>query len=134
MYIPEINRSPGRAQDVAFMKANSFAILLTQTIGEISATHLPLLIDERGDKLVITGHIARANPQSAFSGEAMVIFHGPHAYISPDWYGMAPNVPTWNYVAIHAYGRLSLIDVERVGGIVDRLTNLHEAASPQPWT
>jgi transcriptional regulator len=135
MYIPESNRSPGQAQNIDFMKANGFAILATHDGCEMTATHLPLLVDQRGEALVLTGHVARANPQSKFSGDAMAIFHGPHAYVSPTWYGAGVHVPTWNYVAIHAYGRMTLIEDEaRVAAIITRLTNVYESSRPQPWT
>jgi transcriptional regulator len=135
MYIPEPNRSPGQSRDIDFMRAHGFAILITVGGTEPIATHLPLLIDEREGRVVLTGHLARANPQSSFSGEALAIFHGPHAYVSPEWYGAGVHVPTWNYVAIHAYGRMKLLDdAARVSEIIDRLTGVYEGSFEKPWT
>lgn len=98
-----------------FMRAQSFALLVTTIDGSPFATHIPLLLKEAGPgQAKLLGHLARGNPQSqAFDGktEAMAVFWGPHAYISPNWYETEKTkVPTWNYVTVHAYGKPTLID------------------------
>ena len=106
MYSPPYNQVEDRAERLAFMRSNSFSLLVTGAGGELAASHLPCLVEERGEKLALVMHMARANPQwqSFFDDEALVVFSGPHAYVSPRWYERAPAVPTWNYAAVHAYG------------------------------
>lgn len=106
MYSPPYNQVEDRAEVIAFMRANSFCLLVTGTGGELGASHLPCLVEQRGEKLALVMHMARANPQwqSFFDDQALVVFSGPHAYVSPRWYERAPAVPTWNYAAVHAYG------------------------------
>lgn len=105
MYSPPYNRVEDRAEVLAFMRANNFPALVTAT-GALRASHLPVVVEEREGGIVIDMHMARANAQwRDFSGqEVLVIFAGPHAYISPRWYEEAERVPTWNYAAVHAYG------------------------------
>jgi transcriptional regulator len=106
MYIPNANRMDDRAEMVAFMRANSFATLVSLLDGVPVATHLPLIVRAEGEQITLTGHLARANPQ--WNGFAVVpslaIFTGPHAYVSPSLYEAHESVPTWNYIAVHAYG------------------------------
>ena len=107
MYNPKINQENDLTTQQDFMMAHNFAILVTQQDGQLNATHLPLVLDrERGDSGTLIGHMARANKQWQTFGdnEVMVIFNGPHAYISPTWYEEHPSVPTWNYATVHAYG------------------------------
>ena len=107
MYTPPHNRQDDPEQIFAFMRAFPFATLVTSGTSGISATHLPLVVSRDGDTMHITGHLARANAQAAdlvAGTEALAIFAAPHAYISPDHYEPGPWVPTWNYVAVHAYG------------------------------
>jgi transcriptional regulator len=106
VYSPAYNRVEDRTELVAFMRANSFAVLVTGTGGALHASHLPIRLLESGDKLVLDMHMAKNNPQwkEFFDDEVMVVFAGPHAYVSPRWYAEQERVPTWNYAAIHAYG------------------------------
>ena len=106
MYSPPYNRNQDRAEVVAFMRANSFAVLVTGTGGTLHASHLPVRILEEQDKIVLDMHMAKNNPQwkEFFDDEVMVVFAGPHAYVSPRWYEEQERVPTWNYAAVHAYG------------------------------
>jgi transcriptional regulator len=120
------------------IRQESFATLVT--VGEAGApfaTHLPVLVDEsRGPRGTLLAHVARPNPQwRHFDGrQVLVIFQGPHAYVSPSWYGVQPSVPTWNYVAVHAYGVPSLIEDEgRVRALLARLTDTYESGQPVPW-
>jgi transcriptional regulator len=138
VYIPkafEENR-----QDVlhAFIQQYSFGIVVSQGTEGIIATHLPLLLEpEWGPLGTLSGHVARANPhwRSMESGEELLaIFQGPHAYISPSWYEARLSVPTWNYVAVHAYGRPRLIeDATSLRGLLERLVVTHEASFDRPW-
>ena len=138
MYIPEFNRQEDRAAILAFMKANPFAILVSNVDGVPFATHLPLLIDEAGDEIVIQGHMAKANAhwKSMKEGEeSLVIFHGPHAYISPTLYEMRESVPTWNYAAIHVYGEPTLFtDEEGLKATLHRMINTFESSYMAQWT
>lgn len=95
---------------LAFMRSHAFAVMVTG--GELMGTHLPFNIDVVGDKTILTSHMALANPQAkAIDGrQVLVIFSGPHAYISPSLYTNKVQVPTWNYVAVHAYGTAQLIN------------------------
>jgi len=112
MYSPPYNRNEDHADVLAFMRANSFVTLVTGTGGELHASHLPCVVEEREGKLWLSMHMAKTNPQwqQFFGDEAMVVFAGPHAYVSPRWYEDKPRVPTWNYAAVHAYGVPKVID------------------------
>ncbi len=116
--------------------------LVTLGEGGLEASHVPMLIDpEPAPYGTLIGHIARANPQwrrPTAGVQALAMFLGPDAYISPAWYATKRQtgkvVPTWNYVAIHAYGELRFFeDAERLLRLVTRLTETHEAGRPEPW-
>jgi transcriptional regulator len=106
MYSPPYNQVKERREVVEFMRANNFPLLVTAAGGAPRASHLPVTIHEEGEQIVIDMHMAKANPQwREFSAaEVMVVFSGPHAYITPRWYEEKERVPTWNYTAVHAYG------------------------------
>jgi transcriptional regulator len=106
MYSPPYNRPEERAELLEFMRANSFVLLVTGTGGTLHGSHLPAQVREAGDAIVLDMHMARANAQwrEFFDEEVMVVFFGPHAYITPRWYDEKERVPTWNYAALHAYG------------------------------
>jgi transcriptional regulator len=117
MYSPKFNQVHDRGILLEAMRAYSFATLFGPTSGERSdasvvATHLPLLVKDEGEHGVIEGHFAKANPHwHALAGrETLVVFAGPHSYVSPTLYVEELSVPTWNYIAVHAYGTLSLVD------------------------
>ncbi|HET9178044.1 MAG TPA: FMN-binding negative transcriptional regulator [Terriglobia bacterium] len=113
MYIPEFNRLKDSATALAFMQANPFAIVVSAADGSPFATHIPVLADDAADKIRLRGHVARNNPHWKLleqERETLVIFHGPHAYISPSLYGSRESVPTWNYAAVHAYGRARIFE------------------------
>ncbi len=146
MYVPKAFRLDDRAAIEEIVAACDFGLLVTAVEGRLQATHLPLLL-ERGedgsDRLL--GHVARANPQwrdlaalSASGGEALAVFQGPHAYVSPTWYGPAAegrSVPTWNYLAVHAYGRPRLIESpEAVRALLARLSAHHEGSGSGAWS
>lgn len=138
MYIPEFNRQEDRTATVAFMRANPFAILVSNTDGVPFATHLPLLIDEVGDQIIVQGHMARANAhwKSMNEGEeSLVIFHGPHAYISPSLYEVRDSVPTWNYAAVHVYGQPTLFsDEEGLRVTLHRMIDTFESSYMAQWS
>ena len=106
MYSPSYNRLENRAELLEFMRANSFVLLVTGTGGTLHASHLPATVHDDAGKLRIDMHMARNNPQwkEFFDDEVLVVFSGPHAYVSPRWYEEQERVPTWNYAAVHAYG------------------------------
>lgn len=138
MYVP----APFAVQDARLLReamiAHSFALLVTSHQGQLEATHLPLLIESAPEEpLVLAGHLARDNPQvAALDGvEALAIFSGPHAYISPTWYGPGPSVPTWNYVAVHVQCRAERIrDAAELAELVGRTIDRYEGSRPNPWT
>src|SRR5439155_1271318 len=101
------------------------------------ASQIPFVAERRGGKLYLQGHIARANPQADHpdGSEAVAIFSGPHAYISPGWYEAGPAVPTCNYASVHAYGPTRRIDdAVWLRDLVRRLSERHEAREPAPWS
>lgn len=121
-----------------FIQHHSFATLVSQTDSEPFASHLPLLLDrDAGPHGTLIGHMARANSQwrQADGQRLLAIFHGPHAYISPTWYEAVNVVPTWNYVAVHAYGTFRLeTDRCRMLDIVRKYVDFYEANLPHPWS
>lgn len=136
MYTPPHNREDDRGHILAFMRSHPFAILVTTRDGKISATHLPVLVDERAGEILITAHLARANPQwHEFENariEALVIFQEPHAFISTRHYERALSVPTWNYVAVHAYGAPRILEgLEERLHLVERMVALFEGSLEQ---
>ena len=135
MYIPSAFRADDRAALYELIERHGFGTLVTVLDGAPFATHLPFVLDRgRG---VLLGHVARANPHwRAFDGaaEALVIFQGPHAYVSPSWYATAPAVPTWNYAAVHVYGVPRLLDEAELRDLLDRLVSRYEAGRERPWT
>ena len=106
MYSPSYNRLEDRAELLDFMRANNFVLLMSGTGGTLHASHLPAMVHEKNQQIVLDMHMARANAQwkEFFDDEVMVVFSGPHAYVSPRWYEERERVPTWNYAAVHAYG------------------------------
>lgn len=124
------------------IERSGLATLVTVTSTGLVASHIPMLVDAtRGPYGTLSGHLARANSQwreGTADAEALAIFIGPETYVSPSWYATTQRtgkvVPTWNYVAVHAYGRVVFFDdPDRLRTIVTRLTNRHEAALPKPW-
>src|SRR5205085_248049 len=121
---------------VAHIEQHDFGLLVTNGEGGLIASQIPFLVERRGSDIVLQGHLARPNPQVAAlgQGEALAIFAGPHAYISPSWYEAGPAVPTWNYASVHAYGAArSIRDPAWLRDLVRRLSERHEAREPEPW-
>lgn len=139
MYTPDSFKVEELARLHQMIRRYPFALLLTTNAESIQATHLPFMIDaERGPQGTLLVHMARANPHwRLFDGrrEALVVFTGPHAYISPSWYADQVTVPTWNYVTIHAHGRPMIVaDKVRVRTMLERLVSEHEAYVNPPWS
>ncbi len=122
---------------IAHIERHDFGLLISHGPAGLVASHIPFLVEREDDGLHLVGHLARPNPQVAElsdGGEVLAIFSGPHAYISPGWYASGPAVPTWNYVDVHAYGTLRLIDdVDWLRIVLRRLSDRHEARSAEPW-
>lgn len=139
MYIPGINRLDDLTAIYTFMQANDFAILVSNHEQRPVATHLPLTISRQEDEIKLQGHFAKANPQwqSLADQEALVIFSGPHAYISPTHYDKYESVPTWNYVAVHVYGTVELIRADeqsaRLEAMLTTMINTYEPSYLAQW-
>jgi transcriptional regulator len=141
MYVPAHFAEDRKDVLHAAMRAAGLATLVTLTAGGLIASHVPLLLDpDAGPYGMLVGHLAKANPQATAApiGEALVIYTGPDAYITPSWYATKREhgrvVPTWNYVAIHAYGTLEVFDdAERLHALVSRLTAHKETPRAEPW-
>jgi transcriptional regulator len=142
VYTPPAFRDDDLTSMHATMRAARLSNLVTATSAGLIATPLPFVLDEtEGEHGVLYGHVAKANPQwkAAPIGETMAIFMGPDAYITPSWYATKREtgkvVPTWNYVAVHAYGPVEFFDdPDRLLDAVTRLTNLYERARAAPWS
>ena len=135
MYIPAHFRENDPQELANIIQQNNFGSLISMLEGRPFATHLPFIHEPQNNRLL--GHMARANPHwralEANSTDVLVVFQGPHSYISPTWYAN-PGVPTWNYVAVHLYGRFQLLrDLDEHREIMANLTNQHEAAAAEPW-
>ena len=137
MYIHPINLWQDEPQILAFIRQNAFGTLVAQVDQRPHGTHLPFVLDKNSDgKAVLTGHIARANPQWKSipdQSEVLVMFQGPHAYISSSWYNHE-NVPTWNYLAVHVYGKIRIIEGEELLDHLKTLVNTYEEGRPNRVT
>jgi transcriptional regulator len=136
MYIPAFNKFPNQQEAIGFMQRYSFATIVTADNNVPVATHLPFLIEQRDDKVVLLSHFAKANPQASaiIDKPVLVIFTEPHAYISPANYEKETNVPTWNYLAVHAYGKATLLtDGEETAGLLAKMINTYEVGYQQQW-
>lgn len=141
MYIPPAFQVNDTADIHRAMREARSATLVTATAEGLIGTPLPMILDESdGPFGTLHAHVARANSQWKLppTGEAMAIFSGPEAYVTPSWYASKQEthkvVPTWNYVAVHAYGPVEFFDdADRLLDVVTRLTNLHEQARPDRW-
>lgn len=120
MYVPASFAVLDEKTLASFIERYDFAILTSSSSTGLVASHIPIMFRRSAGTAVLIGHVARANNQwQQFDGnaEALAIFHGPHAYVSPTWYATSPAVPTWNYAAVHVYGKprvrdeLSLIHI-----------------------
>ena len=130
MYSPKLYREEDRRKILEFIRQNEFATLVLFDGEKPVASHLLVEVVEDGERVNIYGHMSRANPLWRLfeaDREALVIFQGPHTYISATWYDHV-NVPTWNYISVHAYGRPSLVtDHDEMYALLSRLVERHEA-------
>ena len=141
MYVPPAFREDDRQILQEVMRQARLSSLVTATEEGLIATPLPLfLVEDEGAQGVLYGHLARANPQwkAPPIGEALAIFMGADAYVTPSWYASKAEhgkvVPTWNYSAVHAYGPIEFFDdAARLLDVVTRLTRLHETPRAEPW-
>jgi len=137
MYLPRHYAVTDRQQLHDFIKGNGFGILFSGNGPEPVASHLPFILDESaGEQGTLLSHMAGANRQwrHADGQQVLTVFQGPHTYVSPTWYQDPETVPTWNYVAVHVYGILKVVqDQERIQNILTRITDYYEASLPQPW-
>lgn len=139
MYVPRAFREDRQQILHALIRQHSFGTLITFGDGGLTASHLPFLLDpSRGSHGTLLGHLARANSQwESFAGpqEALAVFQGPNAYISPRWYEAPLSVPTWNYVAVHAYGPPRLVtDEGTLRRILEASVGTYEASFEEPWS
>jgi len=136
MYIPKINLSTDRDETIAFIQRFSFATIITSKDNLPIATHLPFLVTIKDEKVILTSHFAKANEQWADieDNKVLVIFSEPHAYISPNNYDNALNVPTWNYISVHAYGQGKLItETKRTFELLEATIDNYETSYRQQW-
>jgi transcriptional regulator len=139
MYVPRHFQEQDPERLLTLMKQHAFATLVT--VGEDGApfaTHLPFLVERDAEGAFrLLAHMARPNPQwHAFAAErdVLVLFQGPHGYVSPTWYASAPQVPTWNYATVHAYGRPHVLESpDAVLRVLRDTAALYEAGNPEPW-
>ncbi|EDY21623.1 FMN-binding negative transcriptional regulator [Chthoniobacter flavus Ellin428] len=139
MYIPPAFRIEDKARLASFLREYSFATFITNDDATPFASHLPMLFrPDLGEHGTLIAHLARANPQwrhFAEGREALAIFHGPHAYISPTWYETAPAVPTWNYAVVHAYGIPKIFENrDRIAALLQETISVYESSFAQPWS
>lgn len=135
MYIPHYYKNEDLNEVKDFIKENAFGILINQLNGKPWATHIPMELetDEHGNDFLVS-HIARANPQwKEFESQpdVLCIFNGPHSYISSSWY-KEEEVPTWDYIAVHLYGTVTILSEEEVMESMHRLVNKYESNSKNP--
>jgi transcriptional regulator len=131
MYISKLYCEENRAKILEFIRQNEFATLVTFDGKKPTASHLLMEVVEEGESLFINGHMSRANPQwKTFetNAEVLVIFQGPHTYISPTWYNHV-NVPTWNYQAVHIYGNPRIVTGNEYYAMISRLIEKHESGT-----
>ncbi len=136
MYIPSFNKFEDQQQVINFMQRYSFAIIITVDDGVPVATHLPFVVKQEDEKVILRSHFAKANKQGSALGNsrALVIFSEPHAYISTKNYEKQENVPTWNYITVHAYGECKMLDTtESKQELLKETIQLYEKDYLKQW-
>ena len=135
MFIPAYYRNNDLTEIKSFIRKNSFATLITGGTDTLEASHIPIeLIEQNNEEAFLQGHISRANPQwKSFSEkrDVLVIFQGPHTYVSSSWYNHV-NVPTWNYMAVHVYGKIKIIEGDELYLSLKDLVDRYEKVSEKP--
>jgi transcriptional regulator len=139
MYIPSAFEIKDLSKFGEVISSNSFATIISKDGETLFASHLPFLYKpDHGDKGKLISHMARANRHWQLfheKEEVLVIFNGPHAYISPNWYATEVAVPTWNYVTVHVYGIPKIMQTEaELNSVLDETVEKHESVLPNPWT
>ena len=135
MYIPELYKNENQEEIQNFLHENGFAILVNQTNGKLWATHIPLVLEtnEKG-KQILVGHLSKLNPQGESfktNDDVLAIFSSAHTYISSSWYDHE-NVPTWNYLAVHVYGKVTVSNHEETVNSLKKLVDKYEVISENP--
>jgi transcriptional regulator len=137
MYTPSYYKEADFQKLLAFMQHHPFALLCSSGDGGLMGTHLPFIVEEKEQRLCITSHMAKPNPQGKEleSGtELMLVFQGPHGYVSPSNYELKQNVPTWNYIAVHAYGKAKMITSPEDSVVVlEKMIGTFEPAFRNQW-
>jgi transcriptional regulator len=137
MYIPSYFKETDFPTLLSFMQQNSFCTLCTAGEGGPIATHLPFVVEERGSRVFLTSHMAKPNEQGKAleaGAHLLIIFQGPHAYVSPSNYELKQNVPTWNYIAVHAYGTAKMISSpNEVIAVLEKTIGTYEEAFMSQW-
>ena len=137
MYIPKYFEFEDEAEKIAFMKQYSFATIVTTKAGIPIATQLPFLVTESAGSVVLSAHFALANEQAGYIEEStsLVIFSEPHAYISPAHYERVESVPTWDYIAVHAYGKAKIVaDEDAKLKALEQMILFYEPGYLQQWS
>jgi transcriptional regulator len=137
MYLPRLFAVEDVPKLHGFIEQFNFASLVTHNEGKLIASHIPFVLDrDAGSSGRLRGHVAVRNPQLAHlkaGSEVLVMFQGPHAYISPSWYVSQETVPTWNYTAVHAYGRSRMLDRAGLIILLKDLVHQNERLLEPPW-
>lgn len=134
MYIPALYKNDNQDDIQNFIHQNGFGVLVNQTDGKLWATHIPLLLEEKEGKQILVGHVSSENPQAESfktNDDVLAIFSGAHTYISSSWYDHE-NVPTWNYLAVHVYGKLKIHSLDESIEALKRLVDKYETKSENP--
>ena len=133
MFSPKYFQMKDKEEVIRFMEEHSFVTIVTVKSGQPIATHIPVQLQREGENYVITGHLAYANPQwrTSMDSRVLVIYQGPHAYISSSWYSHE-NVPTWNYQAVHAYGQATLLNEQELQADLTKQLQKYELHREQP--
>src|SRR5271154_4927468 len=137
MYVPKAFAVDDLAQLQGFMEAFNFATVVTQRDNKLTASHIPFLLDRSVEPYgVLRAHVAIRNPQLEdfrSGSQALVIFQGPHTYVSPSWYVKPENVPTWNYTVVQAYGVPKILDKAGMIAVLKELVGKHEKPLDPAW-
>lgn len=137
LYVPPLFRVEEAEALHDFVSRHAFGTFVTSGPQGLNVSHIPFLPERAaGGRLRLLGHVAKANPQSQALGsatQALAIFQGPHAYVSPSWYEHHPAVPTWNYAVVHAHGRATPLDEEGLRALLEALTARYESGRPNAW-
>jgi transcriptional regulator len=137
MYTPKNYKFNDRGEMVSFMKCYSFATMVTNIDGKPVATQLPFVVEVTGERLLLSSHFALANEQSGYIEQqnSLIIFSEPHAYISPAHYDKKESVPTWDYMAVHAYGTAKIVrETEQKMKLLAQMIGFYEPEYHQQWS